>query len=131
MANFDQAAELNLMTLSDDDDLRLFNNSIEHPGLARKILRIKYNDPGDTYLELKDVDDLNESAARRLGYILGQNSTLKALRIRSRNMDVSGFCIRLQGNRSIQRIDFNGRFEKFGPMSDQQSKPEARHPRVL
>ena len=43
MANFDQAAELNLIRLSDADDLYVFESL--GPELAQLILRLKSNDP--------------------------------------------------------------------------------------
>ena len=51
--------------MDDDDDMRLFK-SLRGPGLARKILCIKYNDPKVTNLRMYSFDDLGERARRRL-----------------------------------------------------------------
>mmetsp|Transcript_39952 Transcript_39952/g.72005 ORF Transcript_39952/g.72005 Transcript_39952/m.72005 type:complete len:117 (-) Transcript_39952:124-474(-) len=89
--NFDQAADTNIMSFSDDDDLHLFESRYD-PDLAREILGIKHNDLDATSLELTAVD-LNEVASRRLGHILGQNTHLKFLDIWNCNLDVSsGLC---------------------------------------
>ena len=79
MANFDQA-DSNNTSFSDDEDLRLFE-SLDDPELARKILRIKHNDPEVKRIELDDAGDLSERAWRRLGDIFGQNTNVEELSI--------------------------------------------------
>ena len=79
MGNFNQAANTINKSFSDDDDLRLFE-SRSGSELARKILRIKHNDPEVTSLAAFN-DDLNKVASRHLGHILGQNTHLQDLSI--------------------------------------------------
>eukprot|EP00579_Thalassiosira_antarctica_P014114 CAMPEP_0201948784 /NCGR_PEP_ID=MMETSP0903-20130614/55637_1 /ASSEMBLY_ACC=CAM_ASM_000552 /TAXON_ID=420261 /ORGANISM="Thalassiosira antarctica, Strain CCMP982" /LENGTH=568 /DNA_ID=CAMNT_0048491979 /DNA_START=72 /DNA_END=1779 /DNA_ORIENTATION=+ len=102
MDNFVQAADINIMSFSDDDDLRLFESSRD-PELATKILRVKHNDPDATSLELTAVD-LNEVASRRLGYILGINTHVKSLVLIRCNLDVVGLCVGLQNNQCIEKL---------------------------
>ena len=104
MDNFVQAADINIMSFSDDDDLRLFE-SRDDSELARKILRVKHNDPDATILEL-DAVDLNKLASRRLGYILAKNTHVKSLFFTYCNLDVVGLSAELQNNRCIEKLYF-------------------------
>ena len=82
-------ADSNSMSFSDDDDLRLFE-SLDDPELARKILRVKHNDPEVKCLELGRAAILNERVSSRLGDILGQSTNVEELSIMYCNLDVVG-----------------------------------------
>ena len=108
MDNFVQAADINIMSFSDDDDLRLFK-SRDDPELARKILRVKHNDPEVKRLDLDtDVVGLSERARWRLGDILGQNTNVEELMLWCFSLDGVWLGAGLQKNRCIQKFELVG-----------------------
>ena len=69
--------------------------------MAEDILRIKHNDP--TFAEFSVSVSLNNAALRRLGDIIGQNTTLQKLCI-CNGIDVEAMSTGLQNNRSIEYL---------------------------
>ena len=106
MPNFDQASHSSAFITS-DDDASLFRTLCVH-ALASKILRIKRNDPKVKSLSANLAYGWNESARRRLGCILRQNTSVEELILWGCDLDVSGLCVGLQHNRCTQKLVFGG-----------------------
>ena len=93
---------------SDDDDLRLFQSLGGPDDLARKIVRIKHDNPEVTSLLLKDARNWSETAWRRLGDILGRSKYLKEFHLVRCNVEGVGLFAGLQHNQSISKIKLAG-----------------------
>ena len=94
---------------TDEDDLILFRSVADHESkLARMIIRIKNNDARVTRLLLNFVNDWDERSLRRLGCILGQNTTVEVLQLLNYNLDVAELCAGIRHNRHIKTLLFNG-----------------------
>ena len=94
-------------TFSDEDDLHIFRSSSD-PELAKRIIRVKHDEPGTEHLHLSSVDSLNEIDWPRLGVILGQNTNLKELRLKNYNVDMAGLGAGLRNNKHIRSLEFLG-----------------------
>ena len=108
-----------MQMVTDEDDRRLFKR-LDRESL-NTILLLKHNSDEVLHIELtnayQDMDDidedecsslkplvvtnLNPTMLRRLGYIIGQNTMLKSLKLSFRNLDITWLSLGLQCNRSI------------------------------
>mmetsp|Transcript_3627 Transcript_3627/g.6813 ORF Transcript_3627/g.6813 Transcript_3627/m.6813 type:complete len:454 (+) Transcript_3627:76-1437(+) len=119
MESLNQAAD------SDDYDKHLFQNT----HLARQVISIKHDDPKVKSLELFSGHDVSRRQWKRLGEILGKNTTVEKLGIQAWNIDIPGFCAGLQNNRKIEKLwlcnvdlEETGKMQSFTPfLSDNPS----------
>ena len=108
-----------MQMVTDEDDRRLFKR-LDRESL-NTILLLKHNSDEvsgieltNAYQDMDDIDDdecsslkplvvtnLNPTMLRRLGYIIGQNTSLKSLKLSFRNLDITWLSQGLQCNRSI------------------------------
>ena len=94
---------------NDDDADRLLFCALYDSELLSKILGVKGIDPAVKRLELSLINNLGWKAWNRLGYILGQNTTVTEFRVLDdSSLEVAGLCDGLQLNRYIKKLHFYG-----------------------